>query len=77
MKYPRGILKQDSSVKKEEIVINEWDIVRPIVHGNTFSTRASGNFKNLGYFLTDTCDWQIIRDDMDCPVLVPIKKGGE
>ena len=74
MKYPRGILKK-SSTDRDEIVINEEDIVKPKTVIDP-ALRGNGNFAGLGYFLNSLYTWQIIKDNLGYLILVATKKGG-
>lgn len=40
----------------------------------TIEIRRQGIYENKGFFLTDKFDWEIIKDDLGCLVLLPTKK---
>ena len=48
-------------------VSNEW-------LGNEISVRYDCKYKNIGFWLRPTYNWEIVTDEFDCLVLVPTKK---
>jgi hypothetical protein len=38
------------------------------------STRLDGKYKNIGFWLNPTYNWELVADEHKCLVLVPTKK---
>lgn len=75
MKYPTGILREDRC-EGETVVIKRSDIMMLMPDGCINPTRRNdGAFAGLGFYLSERCDWQIIKDNLGSLVLVPIKEG--
>lgn len=72
MRYPKVIIKSEDSdtlvIEKEKIVCSMTTSAPPL-------NRIKGNLKDLGWWLSNSFEWNIVTDDKGELVLVCTKKS--
>jgi hypothetical protein len=74
MDYPRLeviILKNPHAISEDKLIKVSGNF-----YDNKIDVRTCGDFKNNAFFLSDSYDWIIGRDDQGATILVPLKKEG-
>lgn len=76
IKYPKVEVKSKDELV-DTVIIKEKELVTNILLVNAVVPRSAGVLEDKAFFLSNSYNWIIVKDDLDDLCLIPFEKTGD